>query len=142
MISEPLRAASKYLSDLLQNGTPAALSDTELLTRFAARHNEHDGTAGLAFAALMARHGPIALMEVAIKSTTNAGLMLTAAVFLIAGLVTAGAGAMGYSETRQQNLAPPRDPAQQSRPSVAASQTEQDRPRAAPRNRPRLKVPS
>ena len=61
MISGPLRAASKYLPDLLQNGSPAALSDTELLTRFASRHNKHDETAELAFAALMARHGPMVL---------------------------------------------------------------------------------
>ena len=61
MISEPSRAAPRYLSDLLRNGTPAALSDAELLNRFASRSSEHDETAELAFAALLARHGPMVL---------------------------------------------------------------------------------
>ena len=61
MISEPSRAAPRYLSDLFRNGTPAALSDTELLNRFASRRSEHDETAELAFAALLARHGPMVL---------------------------------------------------------------------------------
>ena len=34
MITEPSRPTPRYLSDLLRNGTPAALSDTELLNRF------------------------------------------------------------------------------------------------------------
>ena len=61
MISEPSRAAPRYLSDLFRNGTPAALSDAELLNRFASRQSEHDETAELAFAALLARHGPMVL---------------------------------------------------------------------------------
>ena len=61
MISEPSRVAPRYLSDLFRNGTPAALSDAELLNRFASRQNEHDETAELAFAALLARHGPMVL---------------------------------------------------------------------------------
>ncbi len=61
MISEPSRAATRYLSDLFRNGTPAALSDAELLNRFASRRSEHDETAELAFAALLARHGPMVL---------------------------------------------------------------------------------
>ena len=61
MISEPSRAAPRYLSDLFRNGTPAALSDAELLNRFASRRSEHDETAELAFAALLARHGPMVL---------------------------------------------------------------------------------
>ncbi len=61
MISEPSRAAPRYLSDLFRNGTPAALSDSELLDRFAVRPSEHDETVELAFAALLARHGPMVL---------------------------------------------------------------------------------
>ena len=61
MIGEPSRATPRYLSDLFRNGTPSALSDTELLYRFASRRNEHDETAELAFAALLARHGPMVL---------------------------------------------------------------------------------
>jgi len=61
VISESSRAAPRYLSDLFRNGTPAALSDTELLNRFASRQSEHDETAELAFAALLARHGPMVL---------------------------------------------------------------------------------
>jgi DNA-directed RNA polymerase specialized sigma24 family protein len=61
VISEPARAASRYLSDLLRNGTPAALSDAELLNRFASRHGKDDETAELAFTALLARHGPMVL---------------------------------------------------------------------------------
>ena len=61
MISDPSRATPRYLADLFRNGTPAALSDTELLNRFALRQREHDETAELAFAALLARHGPMVL---------------------------------------------------------------------------------
>jgi RNA polymerase sigma factor (sigma-70 family) len=61
VIGEPSRATPRYLPDLLRNGTPSALSDTELLYRFASRRNEHDETAELAFAALLARHGPMVL---------------------------------------------------------------------------------
>ena len=61
MISEPCSAVPRYLSDLLRNGTPAALSDAELLNRFASRRSEYDETAELAFAALLARHGPMVL---------------------------------------------------------------------------------
>ncbi len=61
VITEPSRAVPRYLSDLFRNGTPAALSDAELLNRFASRRSEHDETAELAFAALLARHGPMVL---------------------------------------------------------------------------------
>ncbi len=61
MISESSRAAPRYLADLFRNGTPSALSDSELLERFAARRSEHEETAELAFAALLARHGPMVL---------------------------------------------------------------------------------
>ena len=61
MIREYSHAAPRYLSDLLRSGTPSALSDSELLSRFAARRSEHDETAELAFAALLARHGPMVL---------------------------------------------------------------------------------
>ena len=61
VISESSRAAPRYLADLLQNGTPAGLSDAELLDRFASRRNVQDETAELAFAAILARHGPMVL---------------------------------------------------------------------------------
>jgi hypothetical protein len=61
VISERSRATPKYLSELLRNGTPAALSDAELLKRFALRHGEHDEAAELAFAALLGRHGSMVL---------------------------------------------------------------------------------
>jgi RNA polymerase sigma factor (sigma-70 family) len=61
VISEPSRAVSRYLSELFRNGTSVALSDAELLNRFASRRSEHDEAAGLAFAALLARHGPMVL---------------------------------------------------------------------------------
>ena len=61
MISERSRAIPKYLSDLFRNGTPAALSDAELLNRFATRRSEDDEGAELAFATLLARHGPMVL---------------------------------------------------------------------------------
>ena len=61
MIREYSHAAPRYLSDLLRSGTPSALSDSELLSRFAARRSEHDEAAELAFAALLARHGPMVL---------------------------------------------------------------------------------
>jgi RNA polymerase sigma-70 factor (ECF subfamily) len=59
VISESSRAAPRYLSDLFRNGTAAGLGDAELLSRFAARRSEHDEAAELAFAALLARHGPM-----------------------------------------------------------------------------------
>jgi RNA polymerase sigma-70 factor (ECF subfamily) len=46
---------------LFRSGTPAALGDGELLERFAARREIHDEAAELAFAALVARHGPMVL---------------------------------------------------------------------------------
>jgi RNA polymerase sigma-70 factor (ECF subfamily) len=61
VISEPSRAAPRYLSDLFRDGTPAALSDGEPLDRFALRPGEYDEAAELAFAALLARHGPMVL---------------------------------------------------------------------------------
>ena len=36
-------------------------SDSELLDRFTSRRNEHDESAELAFAAILARHGPMVL---------------------------------------------------------------------------------
>ncbi len=73
----------------------------------------------------------VALMEGIIKSMTNAKLMLMATAVLIAGLVTAGAGVMGYSAIRQEN--PPRvsNPGQEARQPVAAAQVTQDPPRPA-----------
>ncbi len=61
MNTGPSSAVSKYLAALFQSGTPAALSDGELLERFASRHGGHDETVELAFATLLARHGPMAL---------------------------------------------------------------------------------
>ena len=61
MISESSRTVPRYLSDLFRNGTPAALTDSELLDRFTASRDGHDETAELAFAALLARHGPMVL---------------------------------------------------------------------------------
>jgi RNA polymerase sigma factor (sigma-70 family) len=61
LISQTPRGAPPHLFDLLQHGTPAALSDRELLDRFTSRPNEHDETAETAFAALLARHGPMVL---------------------------------------------------------------------------------
>ena len=73
----------------------------------------------------------VALMEGIIKSMTNAKLMLMATAALIAGLVTAGAGVMGYSAIRQEN--PPRagNPGQEARQPVAAAQVTQGPPRPA-----------
>jgi RNA polymerase sigma-70 factor (ECF subfamily) len=48
-----------YLSTLFQSGTLAGLSDGELLDRFASARGKNDETAELAFATLMARHGPM-----------------------------------------------------------------------------------
>ncbi len=45
----------------MRNGSPAALSDEELLDRFASRRSEQHETAELAFAALLARHGLMVL---------------------------------------------------------------------------------
>jgi hypothetical protein len=118
MITGPSHAVPRYLSALFQTGTPAALSNVELLVRFAARPGETDETAELAFAALPAGHGPMVLL-------------VTAAV-LMAGLVTTGAGVMGYSATRQEN--PPRagDPGQEARqPATSASQVLPGAPRPA-----------
>ncbi len=56
-----IQAVPRYLSALFQTGTPAALSDVELLERFAARLGDHDETAEFAFTALLARHGPMVL---------------------------------------------------------------------------------
>lgn len=61
MISESSRAAPRYLADLLRNGTPAGLCDAELLDQFASRRKVQDETAELAFAAILARHGPMVL---------------------------------------------------------------------------------
>ena len=82
-------------------------------------------------------------MEGIIKSMTHARLMLMAAAVLVAGLVTAGVGVMGYSATRQENPAAPG----QSRPEMLANRlrprrSRRTRPVPLPRNRPRIKVPS
>jgi hypothetical protein len=58
VISEPSHAVPRYLSDLFQDGTLAALSDAELLKRFASRRSEHDEAAERALTALLARHAP------------------------------------------------------------------------------------
>jgi RNA polymerase sigma factor (sigma-70 family) len=49
------------LSALLRSGTFGGLSDSELLERFASGRDERDESAELAFAALVARHGPMVL---------------------------------------------------------------------------------
>jgi Sigma-70 region 2 len=59
--SGPSSIAPRYLSDLFDAGTPAALSDHELVARFATRRGEHDEVAEAAFAALVSRHGPMVL---------------------------------------------------------------------------------
>jgi len=61
VITGPSSTVPKYLAALFRSGTPAALSDGVLLERFAARQGAHDETAELAFAALLARHGPMVL---------------------------------------------------------------------------------
>ena len=60
MIMGPSTAA-RDLTSLFRSGTPAALGDGELLERFAARRDSDDEAAELAFAALVARHGPMVL---------------------------------------------------------------------------------
>jgi hypothetical protein len=95
VITGPTSAVPRYLSVLLRSGTPAALSDSELLERFASRHGEHDETAELAFAALLARHGPMVLRVCrAVLGDRHevVKLMIVTAAVSIAGLVTAGAG--------------------------------------------------
>src|SRR5580700_6302982 len=53
--------AARDLTSLFRSGTPAALGDGELLDRFAARRDSDDEAAELAFAAIVARHGPTVL---------------------------------------------------------------------------------
>lgn len=59
--SGPANNSPFYLSALLRSGTSAGLSDSELLERFASRRGEGDELAELAFATLVARHGPMVL---------------------------------------------------------------------------------
>jgi Sigma-70 region 2 len=59
--TERFSAVSKYLSARFQSGTRAALTDGELLERFASRLGGHDETVKLAFATLLARHEPMVL---------------------------------------------------------------------------------
>jgi hypothetical protein len=59
--SGPATSSAFYLSALLRSGTFAGLSDSELLERFASRRDEGDESAELAFATLLARHGPMVL---------------------------------------------------------------------------------
>ena len=61
MITGSSSTIPKYLSALFQSGTHAALSDVDLLEQFATRQGRNDATAELAFAALLARHGPMVL---------------------------------------------------------------------------------
>ncbi|HEX3451583.1 MAG TPA: RNA polymerase sigma factor, partial [Isosphaeraceae bacterium] len=61
MASGPATTSAFYLSALLRSGTFAGLSDNELLERFASRRDEGDESAELAFATLVARHGPMVL---------------------------------------------------------------------------------
>ena len=61
MASGPANNSPFYLSALLRSGTSAGLSDSELLERFASRRGEGDELAELAFATLVARHGPMVL---------------------------------------------------------------------------------
>jgi RNA polymerase sigma-70 factor (ECF subfamily) len=53
--------APRYLSALFHAGTPAGLSDRELLERFTARRDAGDEAAEASFAALVARHGAMVL---------------------------------------------------------------------------------
>jgi hypothetical protein len=73
----------------------------------------------------------VVLMEGIIKSMTNAKLMLMMAAVLIAGLVTAGAGVMGYSATRPENPALALAPPSQARQPAATARVAQDPPRPA-----------
>jgi hypothetical protein len=61
VIRESSLAAPRYLADLLRNGTPAGLRNAELLDRFESLRCVQDETAELAFAALLARRGPMVL---------------------------------------------------------------------------------
>jgi RNA polymerase sigma factor (sigma-70 family) len=59
--SGPAITFPSSLSALLHSGTFGGLSDIELLERFASAHGERDDSAELAFATLVARHGPMVL---------------------------------------------------------------------------------
>ncbi len=61
MASGPSYIVPKYLPALFDAGTPAALSDHELVARFAARRGEHDEVVEAAFAVLVSRHGRMVL---------------------------------------------------------------------------------
>jgi hypothetical protein len=60
----------KYLAELLHSGSLTGLRDGELLARFSARPDARDKTAELAFATLLARHGPM-VMRVCRTSLRN-----------------------------------------------------------------------
>jgi RNA polymerase sigma factor (sigma-70 family) len=59
--SGPAITFPSSLSALLRSGTFGGLSDIELLERFASAHGERNESAELAFATLVARHGPMVL---------------------------------------------------------------------------------
>ena len=61
MASGPATTYPSSLAALLRSGTFGGLSDNELLERFASGRDERDESAELAFATLVARHGPMVL---------------------------------------------------------------------------------
>ncbi len=71
----------------------------------------------------------IALMEGIVKSMTTAKVIFVTAAILIAGLVTAGAGVLGYSATHAENPAPAVTPEQAASPPATAAPVAQDPPR-------------
>ncbi len=73
----------------------------------------------------------VASMEGTIRQMTNAKLTQMPAAVLIAGLVTAGAGAMGYSAILGENPPSARVPRQEARQPVAAAQMTPGPARAA-----------
>jgi len=59
--SGPSSTAPFYFLALFGTGTFSGQSDAELLARFASRRCQNDEKAELAFATLLARHGPMVL---------------------------------------------------------------------------------
>ena len=82
----------------------------------------------------------VALMEGIIKSMTNAKLVLMATAALIVGLVTAGAGWIGYSAIRQEHPQRTGTPAQEARRPFAAAQVSPGSPHAAATDQGPLRV--
>jgi RNA polymerase sigma factor (sigma-70 family) len=61
MSAKQTQPAMRSLSDLFRSGSMTGLGDGELLERFAARLDENDEAADLAFRALLERHGPMVM---------------------------------------------------------------------------------